>query len=171
MFYRLRMSPVTVGHLAALYDIGIDVFEPIESEEERIIAFVCSGDYRERAKDLSKWWAPMFFRMWGKICGRAGIISDSGFMDWFVKQLHGPITKSKPGLKQSIAAPLHIHLIACCCGMLNMTRDEAMRMTVRDAKQLICALGEARGELQTWTRDDEARRDISVSLGLMEARN
>jgi hypothetical protein len=172
VFYRLKMTPVTVGHLALLYELGVDVLDGMTEQDERLAAFVCSGDHIMRSRDVRRFWIKPFFRLWGSVCGRHGIITEPEFWPWFAKQLSGPITKRKSGsIGGEIAAPLHVHLIACCMGMLGMTKAEAMNLTVKEAKQLICALGEARGEIDSWTRADERRRELSVSLGLLEARN
>lgn len=113
----------------------------------------------------------MFFSLWGRSCGKIAIRAESeAFSDWLMKQLRGPITKSKSDTPHESSAPMHQNLIACCCGMLGMKMSEALDTTVREARQLICAYGEARGEMELWTRNDEARRELSVKLGLVEAR-
>jgi hypothetical protein len=65
---------------------------------------------------------------------------------------------------------LHANLIACCLGMLGLSMRETLDLPVKEARQLICAYGEARGEMKLWTVGDERRRERSVALGLVEPR-
>ena len=62
-------------------------------------------------------------------------------------------------------------MMATALGLLQLSRTEALDCTIKELKQLVCALGEARGEMDLWTKQDEERREMSVKLGLVPARN
>ena len=65
---------------------------------------------------------------------------------------------------------MHLNLIACLMGLLGMSEAQALDTPVKRARQLVCAFGEARGEMDLWSKMDEARRELSVKLGLVKPR-
>lgn len=172
VFFRLRVVPVTLGHLQLLHDAGFDLDNEATFEDLLVAVFVCSGDHKERRKDLTSWWAQYFFRFWGRICWKHNCQEETErFTAWLSKQLSGPITKAAPnGRNRESAAPMHLNLIACLMGLLGMSEDRALDTTVKRARQLVCAFGEARGEMELWSKMDEARRELSVKLGLVKPR-
>lgn len=170
-FFRLKMQPVTLGHLFLLSDYGLDVEAGLDREGIMLAAFVCAQSHTESRRDLKRRLAPWLFKLWGWRCGEKAFADVEPFIDWFHQQLRGPITVSSPdSRRRESGAPLHFNLLACCMGMLGMSEKDALDTTVLRARQLVCALGEARGELSLWTRGDERRRELSVELGLMEPR-
>lgn len=174
VFFRLRMQPVTLGHLDLLAELGIDVQDGIAPDDVATVAFVCSQRHDRSRKDIGQWWCKHAFKFWGWLCGADAFKQSDPFLKWFFGQLKGPLPAprkiSDAGESREIAAPLVFHLLACCMGMLGRTEREAMDMPVIRARQLVAALAEAQGNAKLWTRRDEERRELSVAWGLVEPR-
>jgi hypothetical protein len=172
-FFGRRMEPVTLGHLVLLAEMGINYTAGESLEDISRTVFVCSRAHAVSRRAVCRPWFGFRLRCWGEYCGEHLNLAEESnrFIDWFAGQLKGPITKSKAGdMEQDGGAPLHANLMACCLGMLGLSMRETLNLPVKEARQLICAYGEARGEMKLWTVGDERRRERSVELGLVEPR-
>lgn len=172
-FFGRRMESVTLGHLQLLAEMGIDYTAAESLDDLARMAFVCSRRHEVSRRSVCRPWFGFLLRCWGEWCGSKLNLSEESdrFMAWFGGQLRGPITKSKAGdMDRDGAAPLHTNLTACCLGMLGLSLRETLDLPVTQSRQLVCAYGEARGEMSLWTVGDERRREQSVALGLVEPR-
>ena len=137
----LRLQNLTLGHLFALEDVGIDI-EALTPAEVPAFAFICSQDYAESLADIKRWWAPLYFRIWGRL--RAGVECDEP-VDYIRWHMSGPSFWVEGGKRQPVGSPIHIHLLAVLMGELGMTREQAMNEPVKRALQLRASIAEKAG--------------------------
>ena len=152
---RLRLKPLTLGHVFLLADLESVFVSGIDSgdhlAELSLAVFVCSQSTQDARSGLGRWWAKAFFRMWARACRRLTLTDESQrFVDWFKYQTAGPsvVTSTKAGESRTIASPWWVNLLSTLMGELGIGYDDAMAMPIRTARQLLCALAEARGQME-----------------------
>jgi len=154
---RFDLQPLTLGHVFLLAEAD-SVFVSGKSTEDPIGAlalavFVCSQSPESARRGMAAWWAERFFRVWAWSCRNCDYESEAEkFTDWFQEQVAGPETDGK-GDGKKMGTPWHMNIFATLVGEVGVDVDAAKRMTVREARQLICALGEARGQCNVVTEE------------------
>lgn len=173
-FFGLRATPLTLGHVWLLDEIGVSA--SLENGSDVILAaFVVSQSHKASRKDICKRWVRWLLWFLSYRATKRGTLHDEidRFVKWYSEQHTGPSAKvtrkatDKP--RPQMAAPFHFNMTSQLMGTLGMTFDDACNTTVKRAKQLLCAYHESRGEVSLWTeaeyefdercrRADEARR-------------
>ena len=147
---RFDLQPLTLGHVFLLVEAD-SVFVTGKSTDDPIGAlalavFVCSQSPESARRGMAAWWAERFFRVWAWACRRIDYQSEAEkFSAWFAEQIDGPKTEETTESRR-MGTPWHMNIFATLVGEVGVDVDAAKRMTVREARQLICALGEARGQ-------------------------
>jgi hypothetical protein len=155
-------GPVTLGHVLLLDEIGSPVVtgEQFELGDLAIATLVCFEPTAEAAKkSLRSWWSKRIIRIWGGICGRLDIQSESDrFAEWFSAQCGGPEQKTKirdgHEAPEPLSAPWYINKLASAVGELGLSIEEASALPMKRLNQITGALAESRGNA-SFLREDE----------------
>lgn len=145
--YRLR--PLTLGHLEFLDELGIDTFGDWSLNEMLIMVVVLTQSAEESRRDIHRWWFVPTFWLLGWLNRKTDIAKEAEKLaEYLRQQVSGPCVMGRPGSKKRTytSSPIHINLLASALSRLHLSLAEARTLTVRQAKQLVCAAAEAAGE-------------------------
>jgi hypothetical protein len=155
---KLDLQPLTLGHVLLLVECesvfvtGGNSDDPLG--ELALAVFICSQDSDKARAGLGAWWARRFFKLWAWFCRRMDYQAEAErFSEWFAEQIDGPKTEETKEARK-MGTPWHINLLATLVGEVGVSIEEAEAMPVRKARQLICALGEARGQCKVVSEED-----------------
>lgn len=151
----LKLAPLTVGHLFLLLEINSPfVTGKRETFEDFLLAvFACSCRHDKSKANLRKWWAPLFFRMWGYLNRRRNFAEELlSFHDYLTEQMAVPTYKKREGASAS-SAPIPYQLLAALMTEFGMSESEAMDMEVKHVHCLCAANAEMRGHVDTQSED------------------
>lgn len=147
---RLELQPLTLGHVFLLAEAdsvfvtGGETDDPIGALA--LAVFVCSQSPESARRGLNSWWAERFFRLWAWSCRRCDYQKEAKlFSKWFLEQVDGPKVEETKEIRR-MGTPWHMNILATLVGEVGVDIDAAKRLQVREARQLICALGEVRGQ-------------------------
>lgn len=189
---RLDLQPLTLGHVFLLAEAesvfvtGGATDDPIG--QLSLAAFICSQSPESARRGLNAWWSERFFKVWAWFCRPCDYqVEAEKFSTWFSEQVDGPkVEETKES--RHMGTPWHMNLLATLVGEVGVDIDAAKRMPVREARQLICALAEARGQCKVvseekvqfetvvdFWREDRKRRGMTfdqyAEFKRQEARN
>lgn len=164
--FGFRLRPLALGHLALLADIGVEFDGGIDSSI--LTAFVCSVSHTDASANLRAWWSKPLLRWVAYRAGKRLRMEQelAAFKAWLEFQLSGPSAKYRTAPKAtttprgSIAAPLHLNLLAGALATLHLTEAAALAMPVKRIRQLLCAHHESEGRIELWTEQEYAFEEM-----------
>lgn len=150
------LKPLTVGHLIALESSGVSIVEPSTFHELAFIVFICAQPEASAMKNLRAWWAPVLFRIWGRIWRDRDISKQAEAWERYISEsLQAPQVKTPVGAPR-FESPLGTRLLVMLMRELGMTMSEAKATTVSAANCLWVTVGEMEGTVQLWTERDQS---------------
>lgn len=148
--FGLRLQPLTVGHLFALYEIGSALPDHCEEATDADVitaVLVCSQKSHEKALQmLESPWARLGFKIWGWIFRRRNDEGEQAQI--FGEYLRDNLSTPEPdayGRGGELRIPLCWRLLALLMADFHMSKDEALKTPVALAVTLWSVDADRRG--------------------------
>ncbi len=154
----IQVGPVTLGHLELIAELGIDIMGAWSRSDVAILALILAQPAEKSRRDLTKWWMRPLLWYIGRRTRDLDMDAEAKRLgDWLNAQLSGPrVVRDLSRKSRHGSAPLHFHLLGSVMSRLNMSIEDARRLPVRTALQLVLAAAEAAGEAELWSEKDQA---------------
>lgn len=156
---RLRLEPLSIGHLFVLGDISSPFIEggPVSIVQLSDAVFICSQHWTKAEKDNRRWWFPWFLKLWARRSRGLDIEAERvKFSAYFAEQTDFPLAKMDRFARREYGSPWWWRLLAIMMSEFNMPEASAMNMNARRAAMLFSAKAELDGKLKLWTNADDS---------------
>lgn len=146
---RLRLYPITVGHMFVLSELGADIGDA-STDALALSCLVCaSRTDREARATLASVFLPLFLRVWSWYCCRLVHTDEVEKWERYLEaNLAVPETEPPPSDKsRELRSPEHWRLATMLMVEFHMTWREAMDTPVATARALWAVEGDRRGDV------------------------
>ena len=164
----LRLRRFTLGHAWALDEVGSPYLlgESDTLTDLLIAVFICSQKPTEAKRDMSRWWARLYFYLWGLRCRKLSFVKERDrFLDYLTESMTAP-EAIPPNAKdaKSLNAPFHWRLMAMLMVDFGMSKAEALEQDVGWAMCMWAVEGERQGKVELPSAQAVAFREMVDKL-------
>jgi hypothetical protein len=167
----LRLERISIGHLFLLAEISSPFLlgGPVSVVDLSNAVFVCSQDWRKADRDSSRWWFPLFLKLWAARCRRMDFeLEQRKFSDYYGEETEFPAVKGREHGAKEFGSPWWWRLLAILMSDFHLSEETALDMPVAKAAMLFTAKAESEGNLKLWTAADSAFdsfcRDMEIQV-------
>jgi hypothetical protein len=156
--FGFRLLPLTVGHVFAISRLTKSVLTDATVPVTDLLGavLICADESGDAERNATAWYSGLVFRFWGlKIRRMNASVEADKFREYCDHWLARPEIVNSRGASE-FGTDWHLRLLALLIGECGLTLDEALSLPVRDANELVVALGESRGQLKVWTNKQES---------------
>lgn len=143
----LSQYPVTLGHAFLLRELECE--EPTTFEDLLLFTFVCAhSTAAEARRDLSRWWCPWFFRLWGWRCRRLKLdVELEKIREFIGEQYSVPAFRVDGDKSREVKSPERWRLLKFLMVDCHLDRAAALATPMAFARTLWVVHAEAEGGL------------------------
>jgi len=172
---RLRLEPLTLGHVFLLREYGVE-FEQPGFKDLIVGVFICSSPHATSRKHLRRWWAKHFMAFLGFLCRKIDLFGEARkFSRYMTEGMACPMMhRFSNGPARLLKAPEEWRLLTMLEEAFHKSKKEALDLTMAEAHCRWAAHADKLGTAQLMTDDERefwqyARRmDLEKSISRSE---
>lgn len=152
---RLRLEPLTLGHLFLLRECDVDLSNPAAADLI-LGVFICSNPHEHSRKSLNAWWSQYFLMILGFICRKLKPVQEAEkFAAYLEDGMQCPTMHAfKNGPARRLSAPDEWRMLVMLEVDFHKSKQEALNMTMREVFCRWATESDRQGQ-QTIMSDDE----------------